>query len=165
MTKTIRRSTFRHSLANAHDRDRSAAVSSPAAPEAAGPTPSPTATLTVSKKTQTLLDEVKAGFGHFTADFNLLMSSRAELAPRFMRALTAWQAETGGTFIAFVRILDPAMPHARNDYRNHRSYQAALYLQALTTRHAAPAVPAGKQPVAPLQCARPYPGYHPAAHR
>ena len=149
MTKTIRRSSFRHSLANAHDKGGPATTATPIAEVAS--TPTPPADVVLSKKTTALLEEVKVGFGAFSSDFNLLTSGRAELAPRFMRAFEAWQKETAGTFVAFVRILDPALPNGRNDYRNHSSYQAALYLQGLATRGDKPAVVAGKAPIAPLR--------------
>ena len=144
MAKTIRRSaSFRHSLANSHDRS--------------GPTPKtvvepiePTAELVLSKKTLALVEEVRAGFVGFSTEFNLLTSGRAELAPRFIRAFDAWVKETSGTFVAFVRVLDPALPTGRTDYRNHPSYQAALYLQGLSRAAEKPEVPANKRPITPL---------------
>ena len=152
MTKTtIRRSSSRHSLANAHDKGGAASSLVAPAEVAFTPSPQPPAEVVLSKKTTALVEEVKVGFGAFSSDFNLLTSGRAELAPRFMRAFDAWQKETSGTFVAFVRILDPALPNGRTDYRNHSSYQAALYLQGLATRQTEPARPTGKEPIAPLR--------------
>lgn len=91
----------------------------------------------ISAKTQKMIDGIKRPFVAFVSDYKSLLSSRAELAPRFMKAYGAWQSESGGTFVAFVRVLDPSIPVERNAYRAHVSYQAADYLRRLVARQQA----------------------------
>lgn len=87
-------------------------------------------------------------FAAFAERFGALSATRAELAPQFMRIFGAYtQQQAGGTFVAFVRKLDPEVPAERTAYRAHKSYQAAEYLRRLVARrepggNRAPAAPA-----------------------
>lgn len=86
----------------------------------------------LSEKVQTAIDSVQSQFVNFVQDFTSLNESREDLAPKFMKAFGAWQSETGGSFVAFVRLLVPDVPEDREGYRAHRAYQAADYLRRLT---------------------------------
>lgn len=79
---------------------------------------------------------IKAKFTTFTKNFAALSVSREELAPQFMKAANLWMAETKGTFVDFVRFLDPNVGNTRDEYRSHRSYQAADYLRRLVANSA-----------------------------
>ncbi len=91
--------------------------------------------VTLSKKLATTLDDLRARFTDFTSTLSAISTRRSELAPAFMAAYEAYARETGRTFVAFVRELDPTCPADRDKYPNHRSFQAALYLRRL---HEAP---------------------------
>lgn len=106
----------------------------------------------LSAKVTKAVDAIKKPFVSFVKDFTSLAMRREELAPQFMKAFGMWQAETGSTFVEFVRFLVPEIPATRAEYRNHRAYQAADYLRRLTgnaarrpmtqsERQAAPAPP------------------------
>jgi hypothetical protein len=106
----------------------------------------------LSSKVSKAIDAIKKPFTSFVKDFAALSTTREELAPKFMKAFGLFQAETGGTFVMFVRYLDPSIGAARNEYRSHRTYQAADYLrrivgnarnrpQSVAERQAAPAPP------------------------
>lgn len=73
------------------------------------------------------LDALREEFHDYLTSF----SSRSDFAPSFMRTYTHWHQATRGTFIAFVRALDPAVPPERVKYVRHRSWQAACYLKRL----------------------------------
>lgn len=87
--------------------------------------------LSLSAKTQALIDDVRPGFTSYVSDLSEVLSTRKELAPRFGKAFDAFRDETKQSFVAFVRLLDPSVPKERDDYRNHASYQAAQYLRRL----------------------------------
>lgn len=110
--------------------------------------------IVVSTRTQRLIDGVAPTFRAFAKDFSAINESRAALAPRFMKACLAWQAETTGTFVAFVRYLDPTVPEAQKDYRANAVYAAADYLRRLVGRQDAAGarqhVRAGEEPATPL---------------
>lgn len=89
---------------------------------------------TLSTKVQRMIDDIRGQFGSFARDFRALTESRALLAPKFMRTADAWMAETGGTFVGFVRVLDPHVPADRDGYRAHPVYQAADYLRRIQAR-------------------------------
>lgn len=82
-----------------------------------------------------MIEAVRTPFKAFVDDFSQLEQTREELAPRFMRAFNKWQSETGGSFVAFVRIFVPSVPlqSRTNDkgegYRDNAAYQAADYLR------------------------------------
>lgn len=89
----------------------------------------------LSSRTRALIDNVRTSFVTFVDDFSALVSSsRQDLAPRVMRAFDAYRGETDGTFVDFVRQLDPTVPADRIKYRAHRSYQAADYLRRLVAQ-------------------------------
>lgn len=125
-----RRSTLPGFKATAHDMQMAQQ-----ARRADDPRPEDTADevedIEVSAKTKKLVDGIRQPFAAFTTEFTALSKSRAALAPKFMRAYHAWSAETGGTFVDFVRELDPEVPEERDAYRAHASYQAADYLRRL----------------------------------
>jgi hypothetical protein len=85
----------------------------------------------VSAKVKKAIDAIRKPFTSFVADFAALAVSREELAPKFMKAFGLWQSETGGTFVEFCRVLVPEIGTTRQEYRNHRAYQAADYLRRL----------------------------------
>lgn len=89
---------------------------------------------TLSAKTSGLIDDIRKPFVEFSKGYRLLEESRAELAPRFLKAFASWQADTGGTFIGFVRVLVPEVPEARDGYRAHPAYLAADYLRRLRSQ-------------------------------
>ena len=89
----------------------------------------------ISSATRRLLDGVRKPFTAFANNFASLAVSRAELAPRFIKAFGAYQKDTGGTFVSFVALLDPSVPvNDRDSYRAHKAYQAATYLRRLSGR-------------------------------
>lgn len=92
----------------------------------------PTATAQIlSARVRSAVDKVRGNFTAFVRDFAALQVNRSELAPNFMRAFGLYQAETGGTFVDFVRLLDNTVGTTRAEYRQHRAYQAADYLRRL----------------------------------
>lgn len=82
-------------------------------------------------KVERAVKAITAPFRAFVKSFGALAVSREELSPKFMKAFGLWQAETGGTFVEFIRFLVPGVPSVRAEYRNHRAYQAADYLRRL----------------------------------
>lgn len=88
----------------------------------------------LSTKTQKLIDAIRPQFVAFAGGFASMLTSRLELAPKFMRAFGAWQADTAGTFVQFIRTLDASIPETRADYRTHSAYQAADYLRRLVAQ-------------------------------
>ena len=93
---------------------------------AAGTSTGPVAAL--SAKVRKAVAAVSAPFKSFARDYAALNMRREELAPLFMNAARLWMAETKSDFVSFVRMLDPNIG-GRDEYRNHRSYQAADYLR------------------------------------
>lgn len=79
---------------------------------------------------------IRKQFAGFAEDFRLVTESRAELAPKFMKAFGAWQTEVGGTFVDFVRVVVPDIGPSRDDYRAHPAAAAANYLRTLAAREA-----------------------------
>lgn len=100
------------------------------------PTPqtqnTPVAELTT--KTRKAVEAIRRPFGVFIKDFSSLSEKREDLAPKFMKAFNLWATETGGTFVEFVRFLDPSLPQSSKEYRAHRSYGAADYLRRLVAQ-------------------------------
>lgn len=85
----------------------------------------------LSAKVKKAIKAIAAPFKSFSRDFAALSVRREELAPQFMKAANLWMAETKGTFVDFVRHLDPSVGNTRAEYRESRSYQAADYLRRL----------------------------------
>lgn len=85
----------------------------------------------LSAKVRNAVDAIREPFGTFVAEYSALAVRREELAPRFMKSFGLWQAETGATFVDFVRVLVPDLGTSRKEYRAHRAYQAADYLRRL----------------------------------
>jgi hypothetical protein len=100
-----------------------------------------------STATRKLVDAIRSDFGTYAENFGVITADRASLAPRFMAAFDAWSAETGGTFVAFVRLLDPSVPEDRDGYRAHNTYQAADFLRRKLAQASRPELPPGKRPV------------------
>lgn len=88
-------------------------------------------TAALSRHLARTIEDVRADFNSFTDSFNGLSVKRSQFAPQFMAAFKDWQWETGRSFVAFVRELDPTMPVTRAEYPKHRSFQAALYLRRI----------------------------------
>jgi hypothetical protein len=80
------------------------------------------------------LDTLRTVFTAFVADFKVLEMKRAELAPRFMKTFRKWQGETGGSFVAFVRVMVPDLPMDTKSYKAHSVYNAADYLRTMAAR-------------------------------
>lgn len=95
-------------------------------------TPEPT----ISAATRKMVEDIREPFRGFVGNMNLLLESRSKLAPKFMKAANAWRKETGETFIAFVRELDPSVPKTQKDYKNNGVYNAAIYLKRLVDAQA-----------------------------
>lgn len=83
----------------------------------------------LSKKTVALVEGVRSQFVTYASTVGAMLSNRDELAPKFMRAFGAWQADTAGTFVQFVRFLEPALPEDSKAYKAHPVYTAADYLR------------------------------------
>jgi hypothetical protein len=83
----------------------------------------------LSAKITNQINALRPTFMGYAAEFGALDVKRNELAPKFMRAFHAWQAEAKGSFIAFVRLLDPSVPAERDGYRANTVYKAADYLR------------------------------------
>lgn len=83
---------------------------------------------------QKQIDAVTKPFFAFAKAYGDLAVTRAKLAPQFMKACAGWQAETSGTFVEFVRLLDPTVPADREARKAHKVYNAAEYLRRLITR-------------------------------
>lgn len=88
----------------------------------------------ITAKTQRLIDTIRPQFASFANDFGAIVVKREALAPKFMKAANAWQAESGQTFVSFVRMLDGTIPEERAKYRAHPVFQAADYLRRLAGR-------------------------------
>lgn len=86
---------------------------------------------TVSRQLARSISELREAFASFVDAFNALSARRRDFAVPFMGVFDRWHQETGLSFVAFVRELDPSMPVARDEYPNHRSFQAALYLRRI----------------------------------
>lgn len=89
------------------------------------------ATPELSAKVKRAVTAITAPFKAFTRQFAAMSIRREELAPKFMNAARLWMAETNHSFVEFVRFLDPNVGGTRNEYRSHRTYQAADYLRRL----------------------------------
>lgn len=105
----------------------------------------------ITSKTRGLIDGIREDFRAYVDDFTQLTVSRETLAPRFMKAFAAWAQETGGPFVAFCRVLEPAIPEDREGYRAHPAYQAADYLRRLTAAQTGgrerDQIPEGERPI------------------
>lgn len=119
--------------ARATARDTSAPRTAPTTPEV--PEGSSEAPAALTAKLVRTLDGIRATFLTFVQDFATLTTRREELAPKFMKAFNMYQAETGESFVNFVRALDPSVPADRTGYRGHRAYQAADYLRRLVQQN------------------------------
>lgn len=86
----------------------------------------------ISAKLGKAIATLRVTFRSFVEDFTALTTDRQTLAPRLMKTFAMWQAETGGSFVAFIRVLVPGVPLERAGYRAHFAYQAADYLRRLT---------------------------------
>lgn len=119
----------------------------------AKPTATPSVAVAVSAKTRTLIDQIREDFDAFANGFAQLITDRVALAPKFMKAFGAWASETGGSFAAFVRVLDSSVPEERDGYRAHATYQAADYLRRLSAASAREVeeTPEGERPVTAYQ--------------
>lgn len=105
-----------------------------------------------SSATMKLLLHLRPKFQNYVGDFSLASESRAALAPRFMKVFHLWQKDTGSTFVAFVRTLDPSIPEDRDGYRSHPSYQAAEHLKSLGVEgEQTPGKSTGPVPATPLE--------------
>lgn len=81
------------------------------------------------------IEAVKKSFNSFAKELGLVNETRAELAPRVMKAQAAFQTETGNaSWLGFYRLLDPTIPTDRDGYRAHPSYKAGEYLRRLSGR-------------------------------
>lgn len=110
------------------------------------------APIEVSAKVMRIIDAVREPFASFVDGFAAITADRATLAPKFMKAFGAWQAETAGTFIAFVRVFDATVPAERAAYRDNPVYQAADYLRRLSANAARPAAEANAvKPASPFE--------------
>jgi hypothetical protein len=85
----------------------------------------------LSRQLAAAVDELRPQFAELTDAIKALSVRRAHIAPAFMRLYHRYRQETGRTFVAFVKELDPSVPADRSGYQNHRSFQAALYLRRL----------------------------------
>lgn len=91
-------------------------------------------------RTSRLIENIRAPFKTHVTMFGHMDEKAADLAPDFMKAFRAWEAETEGSFVTFVRLFDDTIPANRDPdpkdrgnqgYKNHRAYRAADYLRRL----------------------------------
>lgn len=80
------------------------------------------------------VDAIRLTFSSFVDDFAAFTISGEDLAPRFMKTYRKWEAETGGSFVAFVRLLVPALPMDVKGYKAHSAYASADYLRREAAR-------------------------------
>lgn len=97
----------------------------------------------LSAKTQHAIDEIRRPFGDYVKGFINLEAKRRDLAPKFMKAANLWQAEVGGTFVEFVRMLHPEIGDTVKEYKAHPAYQAADYLRRVSSQRAMQTVEGG----------------------
>lgn len=83
----------------------------------------------LSAKVKKMVDGVRETFTAFKGNYIALKKARDAFAPTFVKAFDAWKVETSGTFIGFVRLLDPSVPMAQKDYRDNDVYNAAIYIR------------------------------------
>lgn len=88
----------------------------------------------LTPKATALIVALRSPFKAFAEGFTHLITARGELAPQFMKAFGAWRAETRGTFVQFVHLLDASVPLDRKGYRNNNVYRSADYLRRLSNR-------------------------------
>ena len=101
----------------------------------------PSAMQALSAKLRKTVNNLRRAFSSYVDEFKIVSESRAELAPKFMKAFHDWGKETGGgTFAQFVRLFVPDLPEQSRSkpesqgYRDHPAYQAAEYLRRLAGR-------------------------------
>ncbi len=80
------------------------------------------------------IDAIREAFNSYTSQLAAITERRAEFAPKFMKVFHAWQAETKGTFVAFVRVLVPELPMDTKGYKGHVAHIAADNLRTLYNR-------------------------------
>lgn len=118
------------------------------------PSTSEVAAVHLSPRVTRLIDGIRPAFKSFVVATSEWLQTRAELAPSFMKAFTAYKEETGLTFVDFVRNLDPSIGVTRDEYRAAKSYQAADYLARLwrqqTRERVAPSTSPREKPATPL---------------
>jgi hypothetical protein len=93
----------------------------------------------MSRSVKRLVDAIRQPFLSFSGDLSGLTVRRGELAPKFMKAYNAWAGETSGSFPVFCQVLDPSIGPTREEYRAHKSFQAADYLRRLVNQQNRPA--------------------------
>lgn len=84
---------------------------------------------TATRATLKLIDAVREPFTTYLGQYVGLQTTRTKLAPQFMRAFNAWAHDTGGSFVAFVRLFDATVPTKTTEYKSHPTYQSAEYLK------------------------------------
>lgn len=92
----------------------------------------------MTAKTRKAVDALRAPFRAFSSDYANISATRGELAPSFMKAFNAFKIDTDLTFVDFVRVFDSTVGPTRDEYRAHKSYQAADYLRRLVQQSQAP---------------------------
>jgi hypothetical protein len=92
----------------------------------------------LTARTQHAIDAVRSDFLAYAKDSAALGTKKSTLAPKFMRAFEAWEEETEGTFVSFVRLYDVKVPEDRDSYKSHPTYMAADYLRRLVAQAARP---------------------------
>lgn len=91
-------------------------------------------TVPLTAATARQIGQMRRSFMAYADNFKGLATTRAELAPRFMALFGDYLRQVGGSFVDFVRMIDPNVPAERTAYRAHPSYQAAEYLRRLVSR-------------------------------
>lgn len=93
----------------------------------------------LSDETKRTISRVRGAWNEYVNAFATMTARRVDLAAPIMEAFASAFKDNGGklTFVDFLRVLDPSIPENRDDedgkvgYRNHRGYQAGIYLQRL----------------------------------
>lgn len=114
----------------------------------------PALTLTVSPRLQHTIDDLRKPIQAYVSDAVTLVTTRSELAPRFMRAFDTFSTESGGKFVDFCRLFVPSIPADRSGYRADSSYQQLDYLRRLVaqqSRGEKKPLPASRRPATPYQ--------------
>ena len=101
----------------------------------------------VSAKLEKIIDGIKQPFVRFVKGFAELEQKRTDLAPKFMKAANTFMAETGGSFVDFVRYIVPGVGPSVAEYKIHPAYNAAQYLK----RKAEQIARAEREPETPQQ--------------
>jgi hypothetical protein len=111
------------------------------------------APLEISGRVASMVDTLRKPFLGLVTSLTTVFETRDELAPKFMKAFDAFEDDTGGTFVDFVRLFDATVPLDRKGYKSHNTYTKADYLRRIVQqeeRKDRKPLPVSKRPATPL---------------